>query len=118
MLEVCGANCSSQYWVSNQPGGQVLLTIPPTRGGGIIARGRATDPNDVHPPIRTVFPSYAATDAMCCPSQFQDITYTWDAARSALVAGPPRTMSAAEFPGWESMRSTLQAEQFFEVLRS
>ena len=37
MLQTCGANCATQYWVSNVSDGKVLLTIEPIRGGGLIA---------------------------------------------------------------------------------
>src|SRR5215210_104496 len=41
MLSVCGANCTTQYWVSNAADGKPLLSVDPVRGGGIVAMGRA-----------------------------------------------------------------------------
>ncbi len=115
MLRVCGANCSVQYWVTNAPDGRLLLGIEPVRGGGIVAVGRATSPNDAYPPVRTILPDYAPTDAMCCPSGFKDTTYTWDAAQGTLVAGTPTVIPASSFPGWERLRQQLQQEEFFDV---
>src|SRR4051794_25202441 len=38
-LQVCGANCTTQYWVSARTDGQQLLEIDPVRGGGVLAVG-------------------------------------------------------------------------------
>jgi hypothetical protein len=114
MLQVCGANCSSQYWVSDVAGGQALLTIDPVPNA-LIAIGRGADPQDAHPPVRTILPDYAASDPRCCPSQYRDTTYTWDSARGALVMGAPVTIPAAEFGGWDAARAGLESEQFSEV---
>jgi hypothetical protein len=118
MLVVCGASCTSQYWVTNIPDGQLLFTMEPVRGGGIVAVGPAPDPQDMHPPVRTIFPDYGPTDAACCPSQYQDLTYAWDAGSNTLVAGTPTVIAAADFGGWDNLRQSLQAEQFFEVFPS
>ena len=117
MLQICGANCTSQYWVTNIPDGQALLTIEPVRGGGIVAVGPGSGPDDMHPPVRTVLPDYAPSDPACCPSQYRDTTYTWDAASGALVAGDPTVVPAPEFAGWDNVRANLESEQFFEVFR-
>jgi hypothetical protein len=114
-LQVCGANCTTQYWVSNLADGQLLLTIEPVRGGGIIAIGQAASAADAHPPLRVIVPDYLPSDALCCPSQFKDTTYTWDAARNTLVASASRVIPAGEFGGWEALRQELQGEQFFDV---
>src|ERR1051325_3140023 len=50
-LEVCGANCTTQYWVSAMADGSPLLAIDPVRGGAIVAVARGTDS---HPQVRTV----------------------------------------------------------------
>jgi hypothetical protein len=115
MLQVCGANCTTQYWVSDIADGQLLLAIEPVRGGGIIAIGPATGPEDAHPPLRVVLPDYLPSDALCCPSQFRDTSYRWDAARRTLVVSASRVIPAGEFGGWEAMRQELQGEQFFDV---
>ena len=115
MLQLCGADCTTQYWVSNISDNQVLLTIEPVRGGGIIAVGQGASPEDQHPPVRTVVPSYASTDPACCPSQYQDTTYSWDPGSNALVAGDVAIIPATEFPGWDNVRQSLQDEQFSPV---
>ena len=117
MLQTCGANCATQYWVSNAADGKVLLTIEPIRGGGLIAIDQSNAPHDTHPPIRTIVPDYQPADAMCCPSQYQDTTYTWDPAASTLVAGSPTIIPAAAFSGWESVRQSLEGEHFFPVFQ-
>lgn len=116
MLQTCGANCTTQYWVSNAADGKTLLTIAPIRGGGLIAIDQSNAPQDTHPPIRTIVPDYQPTDAMCCPSQYQDTTYTWDPAGSALV-GSPTIIPAANFRGWESERQSLEGERIFPVFQ-
>jgi hypothetical protein len=116
-LRVCGANCTTQYWASSIPDGQSLLAIDPVRGGGIVAVGQAASPQDPHPPVRTFLPAYAPEDAACCPSQYEDITYAWDPASNALVAGSPTVVPATEFEGWDATRARLESEGFFEVFR-
>jgi hypothetical protein len=117
-LQVCGANCTTQYWVRNIPDDKVLLTLPPVRGGGLVAVRGTSDPNDAHPPVRVVVPDYLPTDAACCPSQYQDTTYTWNAATESLTAGAPTIIPAAQFGGWDNMRQQLQNDQFFPVFGS
>ena len=115
MLEVCGANCTTQYWVSNISDGQMLLTIEPVRGGAIIAVGQGAVADDPHPSVRTLVPTYALTDPACCPSEYQDTTYSWDRVSNALVAESTASIPSADFPGWETARQNLQNEQFFPV---
>ena len=115
-LSLCGANCTTQYWVTNSADGQVLVTVDPVRGGGLLASGRS-GPDDAHPPVRVIVPHYAPTDAMCCPSGYQDTTYTWDAARNVLVAGTPTVTPSASFPGWDGLRNELERDGFSEVFR-
>ena len=114
-LTVCGANCTTQYWVSDSTDNKLLLTVEPVRGGGVVAVGRVDSPTGAHPPVRVIIPHYAPTDAACCPSGYQDTTYTWDAARQTLVAGTPTITPSAEFPGWDNLRRSLEGQQFFEV---
>ena len=116
LLQTCGANCATQYWVSNAADGKVLLTIEPVRGGGLVAFDQSNAPQDTHPPLRTIVPDYQPTDAQCCPSQYQDTTYTWDPAGRALV-GSPTVIPAADFPGWESVRQSLEGERFVPVFQ-
>jgi hypothetical protein len=114
-LQVCGANCTTQYWVRNMPDDALLLSTDPVRGGGLVTVQRATDPNDTHPAIRIILPHYAPSDAACCPSGFQDTTYTWDPATATLVEGSPTIVPTADFGGWDAELQRLQSDQFFKV---
>jgi hypothetical protein len=113
-LDVCGANCTSQYWVSSIADGAQLLEIDPVRGGGLIAVGQST-PQDPHAAVRTVLPDPQAGDPACCPSQYADTTDTWDAGSATLLAGSPAVIPAADFGGWESVRSALESENYVVV---
>jgi hypothetical protein len=113
-LNVCGANCTTQYWVSNISDGKSLLTLDPVRGGGIVAVGGGTPVNE-HAAVRVILPSYGPSDPACCPSGYSDTTYTWDAANGTLVAGTPSTIPSGSFGGWDAMRETLQRDGFFPV---
>src|SRR5438309_4589997 len=108
-LQVCGANCTTQYWVSASAGGTQLLEIDPVRGGGVLAVGRSDVYGD-HPPVRSVLPSYTATDPACCPSGFADTTYGWDPTTNALLAEESLVTPATEFPGWDAVRQALNNE--------
>jgi hypothetical protein len=110
-LEVCGANCTTQYWVSTSADDRQLIALGPVRGGGVLAVGRAS-PGAGQPPVRVVVPNYAANDPACCPSSYADTTYTWDAASNTLVPGQPVLTPAASFSGWDAVRQQLQAEGF------
>ena len=112
-LNLCGANCTTQYWVSDVETGKPLLSVDPVRGGGYVAVGRATSQEDTHPAIRVIVPDYAPTDAACCPSGYRDTTYTWSATTSALVAGAPTVVPSAQFPGWQALREQWQSQEFF-----
>ncbi len=114
-LEVCGANCTSQYWVSLMADGTALVTTDPVRGGGVVAVGQPANPQDAHPSVRLVLPDYQQGDAACCPSQYADTTYTWDAAAGTLVAGDPTIIPAADFAGWDALRANLQSDHFVTV---
>jgi hypothetical protein len=109
-LEVCGANCTTQYWVTTIADGRVLVEIDPVRGGGIMAVGKGD-----HPPVRTVLPDYAPSDPACCPSGYADTTYTWDDASGSLVAADPVIVPASSFEGWDKVRTDLQTQLFTEV---
>jgi hypothetical protein len=108
-LQVCGANCTTQYWVSARNDGQLLVEIDPVRGGAVVAVGRGSS-GETHPPVRVVLPSYTSSDPACCPSAFADTTYSWDASAQALVAGEPAVTAASDFPGWDAVRQELLAE--------
>jgi hypothetical protein len=112
-LEVCGANCTTQYWISSLADGSQLLVIDPVRGGGVVAVGRTT-PQYQHPPVRTFLPNYQSGDPACCPSQYADTTYTWNAGSGTLVAAPS-IVPAANFTGWDDVRSDFQTQQFTPV---
>jgi hypothetical protein len=113
-LDVCGANCTSQYWISNRSDGAMLLEVDPVRGGGIVAVGRASS-SVPHPAVRTILPDPQPGEPACCHSQYSDTTYAWDNATGTLVVDTQATIPAADFGGWESVSSALQAEQFIVV---
>jgi hypothetical protein len=106
-LQVCGANCTSQYWIASTSDGRGLLALDPVRGGAVVAVQRASED---HPPVRVVQAMYAPTDPGCCPSAFADTTYTWDAGSGTLVAGEPVVTPADQFAGYEATRDELLAE--------
>jgi hypothetical protein len=110
-LQVCGANCTTQYWVSSIDDGHELLEIDPIRGGGVLAVGRDAST----PPVRSVLPSYAATDPACCPSGFADVTYSWEAGSGTLSPGEPVITPATDFPGWDAVRQELAQEGWLVV---
>jgi hypothetical protein len=106
-LEVCGANCATQYWVSDSANDQQLLALDPVRGGAVVAVGEG---KDSHPPVRVIAPNYTANDPACCPSGFADTTYTWDGPTNTLVAGQPMITASADFPGWDAVRQQLMSD--------
>jgi hypothetical protein len=107
-LQVCGANCTTQYWVSASDDDRQLIATDPIRGGGVLAVARGTDAGST-PAVRIVLPRYGPSDPACCPSGFADTTYTWDAASSSLVAGEPLVTPSSDFPGWDAVRQELTA---------
>jgi hypothetical protein len=106
-LQVCGANCTSQYWIAAVSDGHQLLATDPVRGGAVVAVQRT--PGD-YPPVRVVMAMYGPNDPGCCPSAFSDTTYTWDPSTSSLVAGDPNITPADQFAGYEATRNELSAE--------
>ena len=111
---VCGANCTTQYWVSSIADGRLLVEVPPVRGGGLIAVSRANEA-DGPPAVRTFLPSYGSADPACCPSAYLDTTYSWDASKNALVPGEPITLPADDESAWEEAHDRLLKEGFVEV---
>jgi len=108
-LTVCGANCTTQYWVSSLADGSQLVATDPVRGGGLVTIGQA----DEHPPVRTVLPHYGPADPACCPSGLDDTTYTWDSASGTLVPGDPAMIPSADR---DTVRQQLKDEGFDEAL--
>jgi hypothetical protein len=109
-LSICGNNCSGQYWISDAADGHLLLSLGPVAGGATLALG-TTSP---HPDLRIIRADYQPADALCCPTQFTDTTYGWDASRSVLTAGTPIVIP----PGYyslEAMRLTLERDHFTEL---
>jgi hypothetical protein len=113
-LTVCGANCTTQYWVSTVADGKLLMEVAPVRGGGMIAVAR-TNEADGRPAVRTVMPGYAPSDAACCPSSYVDTTYTWDPARGILVPGEPIATQMEESDEWSEAHDRLMKEGFVEI---
>jgi hypothetical protein len=115
-LTVCGANCSTQYWISAIADGKLLVEVKPTRGGGMIAVARENDAAG-RPAIRTIVPSYGASDPACCPSSYVDTTYTWDAANGTLVAGQPVStpVTPDDEIDWVDAHDMLMQDGFVEV---
>jgi hypothetical protein len=107
-LQVCGANCTTQYWVASLSNGSQLLEIDPVRGGAILA---ANQPGDGSPPsVRVVMPAYGPNDAACCPSGYSDTTYTFEDASATLVPGAVVVTPADQFPGYAAARQELENE--------
>lgn len=113
-LTVCGANCTTQYWVSASTDGKTLIEIPPTRGGGLIAVARGADGGGP-PAVRTVLPGYGSNDPACCPSSSVDTTYTWDDAQGTLVAGEPVSTPTGDGDASAAAHERLVQDGFFEV---
>ena len=115
-LTVCGANCTTQYWISALADGKQVLEVKPTRGGGMIAVARESDPSG-RAAVRTIVPSYGASDPACCPSSYVDTTYTWDAANGSLVAGQPTStpLAADDEIDWVDAHDMLLQDGFIEV---
>jgi hypothetical protein len=114
-LTICGANCTTQYWVSAMADGKPLLEMPPVRGGGMIAVARSEDGSDP-PSVRTIMPGYGPNDPACCPSSNVETTYTWDAGQGTLVAGEPVSTPSGEGDGFAAAHERLVHDGFFEVM--
>ena len=115
-LTVCGANCTTQYWISSVADGKALVEVKPSRGGGLIAVERESEEAG-HPAVRTIVPSYSASDPACCPSSYVDTTYTWDAGQGTLVPGAPVTtpIQADDEIDWVDAHDMLMKDGFVEV---
>jgi hypothetical protein len=115
-LTVCGANCTTQYWISSVADGKALIEVKPVRGGGMIAVAREND-GAGRPAVRTVLPNYGASDPACCPSSWVDTTYNWDAAKGVLVPEEPVTtpIQADDEIDWVDAHDMLMQDGFIEV---
>lgn len=115
-LTICGANCTTQYWISAVADGKLLVEVKPIRGGGMVAVERGNDDSG-HPAVRTIVPNFAGSDAACCPSSYVDTTYTWDAAKGAMVAGQPTTtpVTPDDEIDWIDAHDMLMQDGFVEV---
>jgi hypothetical protein len=113
-VTVCGANCTTQYWVSASDDGKPLIEIAPVRGGALIAVSRSTDGGGPSS-VRTVVPGYGPTDPACCPSSFVDTTYTWDDGQATLVAGEPVSTPAGDADGLAGYHAKLVQDGYYEV---
>jgi hypothetical protein len=115
-LTVCGADCTTQYWISSVADNKQLIEVTPTRGGGMIAVSLESDAEG-KPAVRTVLPNYAGSDPACCPSSYVDTTYSWSAAQGTLVAGEPVTtpMRPDDQVDWVDAHDMLIKDGFIEV---
>ena len=115
-LTICGADCTTQYWISAVADGKLLVEVNPTRGGGMIAVERENDA-DGHPAIRTIVPDFSASARACCPSSYVDTTYTWDAAKGSMVPGQPVStpVTAEDEIDWIDAHDMLMQDGFVEV---
>jgi hypothetical protein len=115
-LTVCGADCTTQYWISSVADNKPLIEVSPTRGGGMIAVSLESDDSG-KPAVRTVLPSYAGSDPACCPSSYVDTTYGWSAAQGTLVAGEPVTtpLRPDDQVDWVDAHDMLLKDGFIEV---
>ena len=114
-LTVCGANCTTQYWLSAISDGKLLVEVPPVRGGGIIAVSRGADGGGP-PAVLTVLPGYGPSDPACCPSSYVETTYTWDAGQSTLVPGEPVSTPTGDGDALAGAHERLVQDGFFEVV--
>jgi hypothetical protein len=105
-LQVCGANCTTQYWVASIADGGQLMEIDPVRGGAILAVNRT----GAHPSVRVVMPTWGPNDPACCPTSFTDTTFAWDSGSGTLVAGDTQSTPADQFPGFDAARQELGNE--------
>ena len=108
-VQVCGANCASQYWVTAISSGQQLIEIDPVRGGAVLAISNSGNSTG-YPQVRVVMALYGPTDPACCPSGFSDTTYTWNPASGTLTPAQPVVTPANQFPGYDATRHELTAE--------
>lgn len=108
-LQICGANCTTQYWIAAMSDGHQLLELDPVRGGAIMAVSR-TMPPDGHAQVRIIMPNYAQTDPACCPSAYSDTLYSWDPDSDTLVAADASLTPADQFAGYDATRQELLTE--------
>lgn len=108
-VQVCGANCTTQYWVSSMATGDPYLENDPLRRGAILAVAPGAASGG-HPSMRVVKPQYGPTDPACCPSSYTDATCTWDVASNSLAVGASSSTPADQFPGFEAARQELNHE--------
>ena len=113
-LTICGANCTTQYWVSTLADGRLLVETAPVRGGGVIAVARTADGGGP-PAVRTVLPGYGPSDPACCPSSYVETTYAWDAGQGTLVAGESLSTPTGDSDGWGAAHDRMMQDGFAEV---
>lgn len=115
-LTVCGANCTTQYWISSIADGKLLMEVAPVRGGGMLAVSRENE-GDGRPAVRAIVPDFSGSDPACCPSSYVDTTYSWDAAQGALVPGQAVTtpVAADDQIDWVDAHDMLLQEGFIEI---
>ena len=77
LANVCGANCTTQYWVSDMATSKPLLTVDPGAAASSPSSVPATTARST--PACGSRPHYGPNDPACCPTNYRDTTYTWNA---------------------------------------
>ena len=106
----------AQHWIRDTGTDQGLLALEPLRSRVYTALREISGSTEAYPPLRVIAPEYLPGDPGCCPSQWRDTPYIWDAGSRSLVAGSSTTMRAEEYNA-DAIQLSLAAAQFFEVFR-
>ena len=105
MLQICGVSCRTEFWVST-PDGQVLLNTPMHNTGILAVRTSGPGVNPETPPVRVVVPLFAATDRLCCPSEYSSTVYEYNPAGSFTPTPLPNVPAAS----LEDLKQSVTAE--------
>jgi hypothetical protein len=111
MLQICGVSCRTEFWVST-PDGQVLLNTPMHNTGILAVRTSGAGVNPETPPVRVVVPLFAATDRLCCPSEYSSTVYEYNPAGSFAPTPLPNVPAAS----LEDLKQSVTSEGWTVVL--